>query len=481
MIKATVGRLMMALTTAALVPLALAAQDGVTTRVANAMGTKNVPPDCKLEGGGDFRVSSAKVYLRTGIEGTGDASNRVNALKNGDRVLREAITTAGQNKNPSAWYYLGRINLQQGDVVGADTALQKAEDLAPGCKADIRMYRYRAWYALITGGQDLSKAGQADSSLILYRAANRVLPSLPNGFILMAETFSDQKKADSALAYFGKAAATEPTEPNAIKARNQAAFNYGVLLLEANKPTDAITAFHRYLTFEPNDNGGKNGIARAFRAANMPDSAKVYESQLTAAAISGGGGSDVSESDLFDIGVKQLSDKDYKSAAETFGKVVAANPNSRDALYNQANAYYNLKDGANLSTTAEKLYALDPLNESVNAMRVQGAQMTKNQDMTIKAFNAMSSNPVGIKVEGLTVGGPSSSLTATATGREATDEAGKAIAPKAVTITFEFLGKDGAVLATADAPVPPLKKGDTHAISVTGTAPGIVAWRYKVK
>ena len=480
MIKATVGRLMMALTTVALVPVALAAQDGVSTRVANAMGTKNVPPDCKLEGGGDFRVSSAKVYLRTGIEGTGDASNRTNALKNGDRVLREAITQSGQNKNPSAWYTLGRINLQQGDVVGADTALQKAEELAPACKADIRMYRYRAWYALITGGQDLSKAGQADSSLILYRAANRILPSLPNGYILMAETFSDQKHADSALVYFGKAAATEPTEPNAIKARNQAAFNYGVLLLEANRPADAVTAFRRYLTFEPNDNGGKNGIARAFRAANLPDSAKVYESQLTAAATSGAAG-DVTESDLFDIGVKQLSDKDYKAAAETFGKVVASSPNNRDALYNQASAYYNLKDGANLSATAEKLYGLDPLNESVNAMRVQGAQMTKNQDMTIKAFNAMSGHLVSVKVEGMTVGGPSSTLTATATGREATDEAGKAIAPKASTITFEFLGKDGAVLATADAPVPPLKKGDTHAITVTGAAAGIVAWRYKVK
>jgi tetratricopeptide (TPR) repeat protein len=480
MTKATVGRLMMALSTAAISPAMLAAQDGVVTRVANAMGSRNVPPDCKLDGSGDFRVSSAKVYLRTGIEGTGDASNRTNALKSGDRVLTEAITKNGQGKNPAAWYYLGRINLQQGDLAGADSAFTKAEELAPACKADIGMYRYRAYAALVTGGQDLKKAGQEDSSFTLFRAANQILPTMPMAHILLAESFTDRQQGDSAMVYFGRAAATKPTEPTQVKIRNQAAFNYGVMLLDANKPTEAIAAFRNYLSYEPNDNGGKNGIARAFRAAGLPDSAKVYESQLTAAA-SADGAADVTEADLFDIGVKQLTDKDYKAAAETFAKIVAINPNNRDALYNQANAYYNLKDGANLSATADKLMAIDPLNESVNTLRLQGAQMAKNQDATIKAFNTMSANLVAVKVEGLAVGGSSSTLTATASGREPTDEAGKAIAPKAVTLTFEFLGKDGAVVATADAAVPPLKKGETHAISVTGSAPGIVAWRYKVK
>jgi tetratricopeptide (TPR) repeat protein len=481
MTKATVGRLMMALSTAAIFPAILAAQDGIATRVANAMGSRNVPPDCKLDGAGDFRVSSAKVYLRTGIEGSGDASNRTNALKNGDRVLTEAIIKNGQAKNPAAWYYLGRINLQQGDLVGADTTLTKAEQMAPACKADIGMYRYRAYAALVTGGQELKKAGQEDSSVVLYRAANQIMPSLPMAHILLAETFTDRKQSDSAMVYFGRAAETKPTEPTQVKIRNQAAFNYGVLLLDANKPTEAIAAFRNYLAYEPDDNGGKNGIARAFRAAGMADSAKVYESQLTAAATAAGGSADITEADLFDIGVKQLTDKDYKAAAETFGKIVAMNPLNRDALYNEASAFYNLQDGANLSTAAEKLIGIDPLNESVNAMRVQGAQMTKNQDATLKAYTAMAANPVAVKVEGLAVGGSSATVTATATGREPTDEAGKPIAPRAITLAFEFLGKDGAVLATADAAVPALKKGETHPISVVGSAPGIVGWRYKVK
>src|SRR5512134_4063804 len=145
------------------VPLA-AQENGIQSRVLASLDTRMIQPECKLEGGGDFRVSSGKTYLKTGIEGTGDPSNRVNALKNGVRVITEAITTAGQTKNPSAWYYLGRIYLQQGDVVGADSAFNRALALAPGCQADVRKYRYRVWAALVNAGQTFRQAKQPDSA-----------------------------------------------------------------------------------------------------------------------------------------------------------------------------------------------------------------------------------------------------------------------------------------------------------------------------
>jgi tetratricopeptide (TPR) repeat protein len=454
------------------------AQDGVSNRVSAAMGSKNVPPDCKLDGSGDFRVSSAKVYLRTGIEGTGDAINRVNALKNGDRVLTEAITNNGLGKNAAAWYYLGRINLQQGDLVGADSAFTKAEALAPACKADIKVYRYRAYAALVTAGQDLKKASQEDSSLVMYRAANQILTTLPMAHILIAETFNDRQNMDSALVYFGKAAATEPTDANQIKFRNQASFNYGVMLLEAKRPADAVTAFHRFLSFEPNDNGGKNGLARAFRAAGMVDSAKVYEAQLASAA---GASGDVSEADLFDIGVKQFGDKDYKSGVETFGKILAINPNNRDALYNQASGYYNLKDGANLAASAEKLIQIEPLSETALTMRTQGYQMQKDQNNTLKAYTALQALPVDMRVDSLQPSASGVTLYGTAKGRAATDEAGKALVPKPVAITVEFLGAGGSVVSSSEVQIPALKAGEAFEVKAPATGSGVTAWRYKVK
>ncbi len=61
----------------------------------------------------------------------------------------------GQDKNPAAWYYLGRIYLQQGDLYGADRALTQAEQLAPKCAEEISNYRKNAWVGLVKAGQQI--------------------------------------------------------------------------------------------------------------------------------------------------------------------------------------------------------------------------------------------------------------------------------------------------------------------------------------
>lgn len=483
MTKVLVGALL-GITVAASFTTAAQAQNGIQNRIAASLDSKMAQPECKLDGAGDFRVSSAKVYLKTGIEGTGDASNRINALKNGVRVLNEAIVSNGQAKNPGAWYYLGRIYIQQGDLAGADSAFIKVETLAPGCTADVAKYRYRVWAALVNAGQTFRQAKQDDSAMVMLRAANSIHHTLPLAYVVLGELFNDQQKADSALVYFGKAAATEPTEPAQVKARNQAAFNYGALLMNAGRAPEAVAAFHRYLKLEPNDAQAKSALAKAFRAAGMPDSAKGLEGEVLASAGAAGTGTvggEVTEADLFDIAVKQFNDKDFKAAAETFNKITTRNPNSRDALYNQASAYYQLKDGANLQQTAAKLIAVEPLSADALTLRAQGFQMTKDQDGMIKAFTALQSLPVDVKVDSLRVNQGGATFYAVATGREPKDEAGKAIPVKPLTLVVEFLGAGGTVVGTAEAALPPLAPAAVSPVAVKGTGAGITGWRYKLK
>ncbi|HZA97285.1 MAG TPA: hypothetical protein VE399_00820, partial [Gemmatimonadales bacterium] len=97
----------------------------VNDRVVKAMPSRYVPPDCGIKPG-HFKVSSGATYLKTGIE-TGVPGNRTRVLGSGHKVLLEAIQQNGQGKNPAAWYFLGRIYLHQGDIVGADSAFTKAE------------------------------------------------------------------------------------------------------------------------------------------------------------------------------------------------------------------------------------------------------------------------------------------------------------------------------------------------------------------
>ncbi|HWA57099.1 MAG TPA: tetratricopeptide repeat protein [Gemmatimonadales bacterium] len=464
-----------------------AQQDGVANRVVGALDTRLIQPDCKLDGGGDFRVSSGKTYLKTGIEGTGDPINRINALKNGARVITEAITTAGQTKNPAAWYYLGRIYLQQGDVVGADSAFNRAQALAPACKDDIKKYRYRGWAALVNAGQTFRQAKQNDSAMVMFRAANVLDQTLPLSYVFMADLFNELGQNDSAIVYFGKGAASDTKDANMVKARDQAAFNYGVLLLNSNRAKDAVPALQRYRSLQPDDVAGKKALAQAFRAAGMVDSAKVLESELISSAggaPSGGAaaaGGEVSEDDLMDFAVKQFNDKNYKDAAATFAKVLAANPWNRDALFNQANAYLALSDGAGTATAAEKLIEIEPLSEYDHSLRIQGYKLAKNQDGIYKAVVAHEALPVNVEVQSFKLTSGGATFDAKVTGREARDENNKIIPAKPLTLVIDFLGADGSVVGSAETPVPVLKAGESRNLSVPGTGAGIRAWRYKVK
>lgn len=465
------------------VPLA-AQQDGVQSRVAGSLDTRLVQPDCKLDGGGDFRVSSGKTYLKTGIEGSGDPSNRVNALKNGVRVISEAINANGQQKNPSAWYWLGRIYLQQGDVIAADSAFNKTLALAPACKDDIKKYRYRTWAALVNAGQTFRNAKQNDSALVMFRAANVMDNTLPLGFVFLGDLFNELGQNDSSLYYFGRGAATEPSDPNMVKARNQAAFNYGVLLLNAGKPKEALAALQRYRTLQPDDVAAKKALAQAFRGSGMADSAALIEKDLIAASGTGGagGGQDaVSENDLMEFAVKQFNDKNYKDAAATFDKVIARNPWNRDAVFNQANAYMALQDGANLAAAAEKLIVIEPLSEYDHNMRIQGYKLAKNQDGVFKAVVGQAGLPVNIEVQSFKLAADGATLEAKVTGREARDENNKIIPAKPLTLTVDFLGADGSVINTQETTVPVLKAGASQVLSVPGKGAGIQAWRYKAK
>jgi len=481
MTKALVSLLIIALVAS---PDIIAAQDAVAMRVQGSLDTRMVQPECKIEGG-DFRVSSGKTYLKTGIEGTGDPSNRVNALRNGARVITEAITVGKQSKSSAAWYWLGRTYLQQGDLVGADSAFTRTVALAPGCKDDIRKYRYRAWAALVNAGSSFRQANQTDSAMVMYRSANLIFSEGPLSYVNMADIFNASNQTDSALHYFGRAAATEPTDPQQIKLRDQAAFNHGVLLLNSGRSTEAIGVFRRYLTLQPDDMSARKGLAQAFRAAGMPDSAQAIERDLVAGAGAGAAtpdaGEALSEGDLMDIGVRQFNDKNYREAAATFDRIVALNAWNRDALYNLANAYLAQQDGAKLAAAAEQLIGIEPLAEYDHSLRLEGYKLAGNQNARLEASIAREALPVNLEIERMVVTADGATLSGKLTGREARDEKSKLIPARPLTITVEFLTTSGNVAASQDVQVAALKGGETAAFRATAKAPGIKAWRYRVK
>lgn len=438
----------------------LSAQQSVIAVKAQAgLDSKYLPPACDLKPG-DFRISSGATYLKTGIE-TSIADNRARALRDGRRVVTDAIASAAQGKNPAAWYFLGRITLQQGDLVGADSALAKAEALAPACKDDIHRIRQRVGIALHNAGAQYIVSGATDSAMIMYRAATMIDPSGSASYAGIASIFNDQGNTDSAIAYFDRAVtSSDPTDTNATKLRNQAAFNHAVLLVNAGRTEDAKASFRRYLGWVPDDEQAKGALQ---------------------SLESGGGGGMAASTDAYNQGVENYNAGKFTEAAVAFSKALIDQPNNRDAINALANSYLGLKDGPKLVETAKRLVALEPLNELSEKLLLEGYRLSKKPEESLEVYLRMAATSVSIESVKVQASSSGATLTAIARGRDPSDADGKPVSPSATTVTFEFLDRSGGVVSSAAVSIPAIASGATQPLTVKGTGAGIVAWRYQAK
>ena len=462
-----------------------AQQPVLNERVANSMPNRYMPAQCNIKPG-HFKVGSAAGYLKAAIE-TDVPENKTRILGQGEKVVLEAIQQNGQEKNPAAWYYLGRIYLQHGNLYPADTALAKAEQLAPDCAKDIDGYRRNAWVVLVKAGTKFEEDKNPDSALVMYRQAGAIYRGSPIAFYQTAAILNDKGQPDSAAYYFGLAAAVESTDTTDIKVRDRSAFNQGALLLNGKKYDQAAVVFEQYLKRAPKDIEAKRGLAAAYRASGKIAQAQALEKELVAAggapgaAPGAGAGAGAASQDLMSAGVNAYNDKKYADAAVAFEKLVATEPNNRDALYSLSNTYLAMKNGPKLATTAAKLAAIEPLSETALKLQGEGYKQSAKVNDAVKIAEQVLALPADVKASDFDATGSGANLTLTATGRAAQTPTGKAIPPVAIPIVVEFLGGTGTVVTTQEAQVPALKAGASQEIKVAGQGSGITAWRYKRK
>jgi tetratricopeptide (TPR) repeat protein len=464
---------------------AAAAQQPVRdTIVAKAVAnytSRYVEPDCKLPKG-HFKVSSAATYLKSSVETSVDA-NRERMLEDGQRVSIEAIQQNGQDKNPAAWYFLGRIYLRRGDVAGADSALRKAQELAPDCAGDIAKYRRVAFAPIINRAIDFSKNHQDDSALVYYRRAAAWMPNEPISAYNLAGVFASQKMEDSALVYYEAAikGATDTTAQT-VKIRNQSAYNRAVLLARAQRYPEAVTAFTQYLQWVPDDADAKKGLVASLRGAGMADSASAMEKKLgvTAGNPAAAGPATGAAAD-YNAAATAFNEKRYADALTSVDKFLTTEPNSREGLYIRARALYELKRGPDAVKAANALLAVDPMSESAVQLLGAAYNITQNSDMAVKTRLRLNALPISLSSVTATPSGGGVALTATVTGRAAKDDKMKPIAPAPMTLVFEFLNAQGAVVAEQEASIPALKPGEQFQLKLEVQGQGVTSWRYHKK
>jgi tetratricopeptide (TPR) repeat protein len=175
-------------------------------------------PPCDVKPG-HFRVNTAVVNLKTATE---KPSTRDRMLAQTLDVLSRAITGDRQERNPGAWYYLGRYYVEKGDARGADSAFRRTEELAPQCKQDIDGYRVRLWTDVLAAGLRTWQESKPDSAKLLLRQAAALRPKHPRALLSLGQLYASENRPDSAAAYLVGAAEAAGSDPEFAETRKDA-------------------------------------------------------------------------------------------------------------------------------------------------------------------------------------------------------------------------------------------------------------------
>lgn len=464
----------------AFLALPLTAQVEGNARVMRTFaGGRYQSPLCPLKG--DFRTSSAGMYLKTSVEGAEggarpDDEKRIGIVKKGRDQAIEAVKA--NPKSGAGWYYLGRAELLLGNLVGADTAFTKASEYAPDCAEEVKGYRQRAWQPLLMGANEAMKASKMDSALVLFREAAIISRDYPQGFYNMGILFANTNHPDSAAHYFSLAVEKSGNDPRLAKDKLAAIVNLASMYQAMDKHAEAVEQFRKYLAAEPNDAQVKKAMASSLRLSGQTEEAAKIESAMLTTALADGS---ATANDLMQMGVNLFQDKKYPEAADAFGKALEKEPYFRDALFNLANVYLAEKNGPKLIETAQKLLAIEPQNTINLKLLGEGYRAANDQAKLIETVEKLVAIPTSVAVDNFQARKDGAKMAATATGLEATTPGGKPLPAAAKTLTFEFIDGAGAVVATKEVAIPALKAGATHAIEFEVTGANIRGWRYTAK
>lgn len=472
-----------------------------------------LPAACDIKPGHQL-VNSGIQSLRSAFT-TKFADQRAKDLKEAERVLTQAVTTGKQEKNPAAWYYLGRYYLMVDDFAGADSALSKAVALAPDCKDDVALYRRQAWVPVFNAGIQAWQAGKTDSAIASFRRANLIYQAEPLGYIYIANLFVSANEMDSAAKYF-RLAVPAASDPKYAKDRRDAFFNVARVYHTAKRYDQAEAAYREYLNAYPNDVQAMAGLAVLHMQAGRSDSALALYKAIVRNAES------ASADELFGAALGALSaipqspdtaamdsdcgkaqkkknpaltarqfaarcqlaavdtmrkfhavvDPQYRLVAQTYEAGLTKNPYYRDALYNLAGISYLLGDTNKVLPLAQRLYAVDPMNRLTLAKIAGGWQLLGKKDSVLYYLTLADSLPVEVTVGTFTTSDTSAELAGLITNFRS-----KRSTP--LKLTFEFLDATGAAVASQPQDVPALDPEANQPLKVTVNRPGITAWRYK--
>jgi len=368
-----------------------------------------------------------------------------------DRALESARQgIAADSANPQHYFIAGQALAGLGQFEEADQMFRRAEEIYPAYELEIEPAREAAWATAFNQGVEAYNAQNMEQAIQAWSNANRIYNVRPEAYLNLAVIYTQQNQYDQAIAAYREGLEaierqpqTRPLTPEEVAERTTSRGtmieNLAQLLTFTERFADAETLYRQQLQEQPNDVGLQSNLAVALqRQGKEAEAQEIYNRLLGQQNLSG--------TDLFNIGVALFNGKNYTQAAQAFKRVTEVIGNSRDAWYNYANALYAGNEFGQLVPVAERLVALDPLNENSALILARAYREAKQNQQALQALQRNEEAPVHVDNLELRPGDNRTTVRGQVIGN-------KASAGTPIQLRFTFYSDTGAELGTETATV----------------------------
>ena len=464
---------------------------------------------CKVNEGGNFQLTSGRIYVNKAYEKNAKVDERPTHLRNAVKVLTE---NAEKISNPvgrhmllgKALYFWTRepnishqplrgtlgyttnTNQPQDLLAAIDTSFDFVEAQIPACADSLRIFRRVLVVQALNAGIELINANQLDSATKLIERSLVIFPNSANAYNAL-NVIAAKKGDTTAMANTARKVleVTKGDTSAAIKKlRLTATYNLAVQLIgrgeagAADKPAlfaEARQLLQSYLAEVPGDPNAQQALARIATASGDTTAvAAIYADMMS-------NPSKFTDIQLFEAGSALAMAKKYDDAVKLYEAGLQSNPYYRDALFNLATVYFERKEYDRMVPIATRLVQIDPSNPDnwrQLAAAYQGMMRTAkdpkvkkaHQDTLLKYLSKSDSMPVKVSFSDFRHAGAKHTLQGMVENR------GKK--PGTYTLKIEFVDRQGTVVSTEQAVVGPVAPNQSVPFTVTTEKTGIAAFRY---
>lgn len=375
----------------------------------------------------------------------------------------QAAVTADPT-NPLAYRLLGIAQIGAGDLIAADAALDRAEELRPIYTLETEGIRESAWIAQYQKTTPSVEAGDYPAAIELFEQADAIYEERPEVKIYLGQLYVQEERYEEGIVALREATAIINSDRIELMDSTTAAtwraqeaelpIFIAQALMQTQRYDEASEVLESLLADDPGNMGYLRQLAALYVEMGQPEEAQSIYDRMTQA-------SDLSSDEWYAIGVGYYQMDDNAGAIEAFSTAAELSVNNRDALEMWARSVVEeypagggedavappagVLEGA--AAAAERWLELDPANRFAHLILAQTANRLGDEDRARDLVTAVEELDVvvsNISLQRFPDGGGMVVGTVTNVSREA---------GSSLTMSFDFYNASGSAVGSEQAMV----------------------------